>query len=205
MRETLSARDIERAEFTVVLRGYDRDEVEAFLRQVAEDHGRLTEALESSERHAEKPYESLGADMGELLQHARDSADDLRRRAEEDAKGVRQEAKKDAASIREQAEHEADEIRKAADYDASQRIQEAERRVRRLMEAEAEARHRLHEVRDEIGLVVERMEHAEASLTAPEPEKRGDEEGVEVEGEPVAEGDPEQNTEHFDQETSPAV
>jgi DivIVA domain-containing protein len=164
MRETLSAKDIERAEFSTSLRGYDREEVDAFLRTVAGDHRRLSEALEASRRTADKPYHKLGADMGELLQHARDSADQLTRRAEEEAKQSRQDAKKQASATREKAEREAGEIKQAAEYEASMRVKEADRRVGELLSAEGDARRRLRDIQAEIRNVMERMQRAEASL-----------------------------------------
>jgi cell division initiation protein len=164
MGQKVSAKDIERADFSVALRGYDRDEVDAFLRSVADEHRRLSEELVEAQRSVEHPYQSLGADMGELLQHAKDSADQIRRKAEDDAKQTRQEAKKNAAATREKAEREAEETRKAAEHDSTARIKEADRRVRQLMEAEAEARQRLHKVRGEVQIVMESMERAEATL-----------------------------------------
>jgi DivIVA domain-containing protein len=164
MRETLSAKDIERAEFSTSLRGYDRDEVDGFLSTVADDHRRLSEALESSRRTADKSYHKLGAEMGELLQHAKDHADQLTRRAEEEAKQSRQEAKKQANEIKEKAERKAGEIKQAAEYEASMRIKDAERRVGELIAAEGDARRRLHDIQAEIRNVMERMQRAEASL-----------------------------------------
>ena len=188
MGEAMSAKDIERADFAVALRGYDREEVDAFLRQVAGEHRRLSEALDASQRNVDKPYQSLGSDMGELLQHAKDSADAIRRRAEEDGKQVRQEAKKDAAATREKAEHDAEGVRKAADYEASERIKEAERRARQLMEVEAEARHRLRDIRAELATVVEGMERAEASLAQPQGAPRSDASAQTDDAAPTASG-----------------
>jgi cell division initiation protein len=175
MGQKVSAKDIERADFSVALRGYDRDEVDAFLRSVADEHRRLSEELVEAQRNVDHPYQSLGADMGELLQHAKDSADQIRRKAEEDAKQTRQDAKKNAAATREKAEREAEETRKAAEHDSTERIKEADRRVRQLMEAEAEARQRLHVVRGEIKIVMESMERAEATL-GERPEEPAEEE-----------------------------
>jgi cell division initiation protein len=164
MRETLSAKDIEHAEFSTSLRGYDRDEVEAFLRTVADEHRRLSEELDSSRRTAEKPFHRLGADMGELLQHAKDSADQITKQAEEEAKQSRQEAKQQATAIKEKAQREAAEIKEAAEYEASMLVKDAERRVSELMGAENDARRRLHDIQVEIRTVMEGMQHAEASL-----------------------------------------
>jgi DivIVA domain-containing protein len=164
MGETLSAKDITRSDFTVSRRGYDRDEVDSFLRTVADEHSRLLDELSSSQRNADKPYKSFGADVGELLQHAKDSADRLRRTAEEEADRRLRDAKNAATETRERAEHDAQQIRGSAERDASERIKEAEERVALLTEAETEARDMLRDIRAEIAAVLGRLEQVETSL-----------------------------------------
>jgi cell division initiation protein len=164
MGESLSAKEITRADFSISMRGYDRDEVDSFLQTVADEHRRMSEELGAARRKADKPYQSFGADVGELLQQAKDAAEKLKRRAEEQAEQTLQEAKKAAAATREKAQNDANERRKAADYDAEQRIKEAERRVRQLMQAEAESRKRLRDVRAEMKTIIQQMEQAEVSL-----------------------------------------
>ncbi|HEX2235056.1 MAG TPA: DivIVA domain-containing protein [Actinomycetota bacterium] len=191
MAERLSAEEIERADFSIGLRGYDRDEVEAFLRHVAGQQRRLLEEVEASRRRSDKPYHVFGSDVGELLQHAKDSADALRRKAEEDAADIRQQAKKAAAATREKAEQDARDARKAAEYDAGERIKAAEHRVAQLRAEEARARDKLRGVRAELSSVTARLVDVERSLDghAPGPAdaQPPQQEGAAAEGGPPAE------------------
>src|SRR5918992_594028 len=79
MKESVSPDQIERATFGMTLRGYDRDEVDIFLRRVAD------ELRESQRLRSEKLYENLGDEIGTLLQHAKDNADAMTKQAEEDS------------------------------------------------------------------------------------------------------------------------
>jgi DivIVA domain-containing protein len=171
MAEGLSAEEIERADFSIGLRGYDRDEVETFLRDVAAQQRRLHEEVDASRRRADKPYQVFGSDVGELLQHAKDSADALRRKAEEDANAIRQQAKKAAAAAREKAGQEAQGVLEGAEYDAGERIKAAEQRVAELRAEEARAREKLQAVRAEIESVTARLLQVERSLDGPPPRR----------------------------------
>lgn len=171
MAEGLSAEEIERADFSIGLRGYDRDEVEAFLRTVAAQQRRLHEEVDASRRRADKPYHVFGSDVGELLQHAKDSADALTRKAEQDADAIRQEARKAAAAAREKAGQEAQGVLKVAEYDAGERIKAAEQRVAELGAEEARVREKLQAVRAEIESVTARLLQVERSLEGPQPRR----------------------------------
>jgi cell division initiation protein len=162
MREALSPEELENAGFSTSLRGYDKDEVDAYLQSVA------AELRESQKQRSEKLYETLGEEMGSLLQHARDSAVEMTSRAEADAAQVRDEASADAArtreeaaadgrAIREEATHQASEIRAAAERDASERIGEAQSRVAELEDTEAQARERIRAVRAELESLSQRL------------------------------------------------
>jgi cell division initiation protein len=164
MREKESARYIQEADFSGSLRGYDREEVDAFLRSVAEEHQRLIDELSASRRKTDKPFQSLGTEVGELLQRAKDSADGLRGRAQEEAEQIRRQAVEAAAATQRRAEQEAKKVEEAADYEASTKIEEARRRARRLKEAEAEALARVRDVRTELSVLSRRLEDVEAAL-----------------------------------------
>ena len=58
MKESVSADQIEKASFGTTLRGYDRDEVDIFLRRVAD------ELRESQKLRSERLYENLGDEIG---------------------------------------------------------------------------------------------------------------------------------------------
>lgn len=175
MQEALSPEELENAGFSTSLRGYDKDEVDAYLRSVA------AELRESQKQRSEKLYETLGEEMGSLLQHARDSAVDMTSRAEADAAQVRDKAAADAAhtreeaaadgrAIREEATHQASEIRAAAERDASQRISEAEGRVADLEDSEAQARERIKAVRAELESLSKRLRPLEKRAADPSTE-----------------------------------
>lgn len=87
--------EIENKRFVVALRGYQTDEVEAFLRSVAADYRAALEASETGMR------DHLLAEIERLMHRTRDEA-------ERDAAEIRAAAERDAAEIRETARREAD-------------------------------------------------------------------------------------------------
>jgi DivIVA domain-containing protein len=95
--EGFSPEEVEKATFSVVESGYDKDEVEVFLHSVAQDMAALL-----SHRSA-RPYEALGREMGALMQHAQDAAARVRKEADTEAATVLQEAHKTAKKAREEA------------------------------------------------------------------------------------------------------
>jgi DivIVA domain-containing protein len=111
------------------LRGYDRDEVERFLAEVARAY---REVLESARVAADPSYEQLGREVGAVLESARLGADSLRRRAEEEAEGARRKARHEADQIRGRAEREASEILERGAVEAERAMREAELVARRL-------------------------------------------------------------------------
>lgn len=159
MNEELSADDIEAQSFSTGRRGYDKEEVDEYLRSLAGE----VRAYQSAS--SERLYQSLGEEMGSLLQHSRDSADAMLKEAEENAAATRHVAEQDAHETRAEAQRQADEIRAAAESDAEQRIKEADDKVRYLEGIEAESRDRLTSLRQEIQSVVTHL----ATLDATQP------------------------------------
>ena len=157
MPDNVSPDAIESAEFSTSLRGYDKDEVDAFLRLIGAEHRRLLEAGRTSRNNNDKPYKSLGADVGELLQHAKDTADGIKRKAEEEAARVREEAKKAAAATRERADTEARKARESAEYDASQRTKDAQRRIEELRGIETSITTQLEDLRGRLQAVIDQL------------------------------------------------
>ena len=158
MREASSNDDLENTTFSTALRGYDRDEVDAFVRTIAHEMRVLNEGRN------EKLYESLGEEMGALLQHARDSADEMNRQAQEDAAATRAAADEDAQRIREEAARRAKELQENAEKEAAQtrteaekesstRVEHATEKVRRLEATEGQARARLQSMREELASI----------------------------------------------------
>lgn len=125
----LKPEDVERATFTTKMRGYDPEEVEAFLRKVAEQ-------LRQAEARAERSFEAAGEQMGDLLQHAKNLADSITAEAEADAARMRQEAEADASKARSEASADAARMRAEADADARRTRDEADADAK-LMREEA--------------------------------------------------------------------
>lgn len=76
--------DIEARSFVMVRRGYDADEVGAFLRAVAEDVRRLQDELAEVKRHSD-PLDGAMADAVAIVQSARESAARIEASAEQRA------------------------------------------------------------------------------------------------------------------------
>jgi cell division initiation protein len=166
--QAVTPEEIENTTFSTTLRGYNKEEVDDFLQNAAEG---IRAALRDA---SERAYQNLGEEMGNLLQHAKDSADDLVRGAEEEAAGVRedarldaarmrQEAETDASRIRHEAEHDATETRATAERDAAKRISEAEQRVAQLGEAEEEVRRRVSALGSELTGLTDHLHQLESA------------------------------------------
>jgi DivIVA domain-containing protein len=106
--------EIRSREFFVDGRGYDRNEVQAFLASVADEHARLTKELAEARESgvgavAADPVDVLGQHVADIVRASRDAADQLlqdaqtaavayRSLAEEQARRVRTEADEDRAA-----------------------------------------------------------------------------------------------------------
>ena len=115
------------ASFSSTLRGYDKDEVHAFLDDIAQRVAELQE-------EAENAHLSLGDRIGRLLQDAKDNADEIVERAQGEAAQEREVAAADTLKLREEADAysldtrtQADEYARTTREDAnaySERIQQ---------------------------------------------------------------------------------
>jgi DivIVA domain-containing protein len=139
MPEAMSPEDIENARFTRAQDGYDRDEVEVFLKSVAAEMRALRREIPSV---SDRPYYDLGGEVADLLQHAHDSALHIKKKAEEEAALVLQEAQRASKRAREEAEQatkraekEATVVREEA-YAAAERYKEQAEKAHRLADAE---------------------------------------------------------------------
>ncbi|MET0737909.1 MAG: DivIVA domain-containing protein [Acidimicrobiales bacterium] len=99
--------EIENHVFSLVRRGFDPDEVNAFLQEVA---ATLAEALTPADEPAdaaagtmtvggEDDFEHLGEEVATILRQAHNSVAELQHRAEADAALVRQKAEEEAAAL----------------------------------------------------------------------------------------------------------
>lgn len=166
MRDSLTPDQLENVTFTTTLRGYDRDEVDVFIKNVQA-------ALKEAERQrSDRLYAHMGEEIGNLLQHAKDSAEEMKKEAEADAARMRADAETDAARMRDEAqadahtmradaqadaknmrveaESDAASIRSKAKEDAARRTKEADDRVAELEAEEAEARNRITALREQL-------------------------------------------------------
>jgi DivIVA domain-containing protein len=139
MPDAMSPEEIENTRFTISVEGYDKDEVEVFLKGVAADFRSLQRQIPDS---SDRPYYEAGREVGDLLQHAHDSALHIKKEAQEeaavllqDAQRTSKRAREEAALMTKRAEKEASVVREEA-YAAAERYREQAERSRRLAEAE---------------------------------------------------------------------
>ena len=188
-----SPEEIESKEFLITLRGYDKDEVQAFLRAVAADYRGVVENARSAApvSTASNPFESLGEEVGTVLKVARESANQLRQKAEDEAAATRRRAEEESAALRnaasaaakrltEEAERHAIEVRASAERDAGERLRETARRVERLQGTETKLRQRLYSLEMMLQSMRQELDSADAtgldvatSDAAPSPESDG--------------------------------
>jgi DivIVA domain-containing protein len=178
----LSPRDIEAKEFLVTLRGYDKDEVRAFLSAVASDYREARKEADPSGKSSEL-FEALGAEVSHVLQAAQEAAEGMRRKAEEEIGALRKKGEAEAQSLRDsaagaaqevraEAERYAVEARARADREAADRLKETLRRVEVLQATEQKVRQSLHAMD---GLVRALRQELETKEEAPKAEREAGE------------------------------
>lgn len=113
-------------------RGYDREQVDAFLRDVARAYAESLESLERAQSQSGFSYEQLGREAGAVLEAARQGAESLMKRAQEEVEALHGTARDDAEDVRREAEGEAGEILEKAAQEAERAMREAELVARRL-------------------------------------------------------------------------
>lgn len=159
----LSPDEIQNQEFEQAMRGYEKEQVRAFLNTVASDY---RAALRLGN------YEAVGEEVGRILQTVNDSAAALRKKAtseadeilaqaEAAAKSMRDTAAEDAAKLKNQAEVEAQGLRDHTAQQMKELTQDAERRV---VELEAQVRKDTEERMREADQRVEVLRQAERDL-----------------------------------------
>jgi DivIVA domain-containing protein len=140
--------EIPHKQFTVVLRGYDRDEVDQFLAQVEEA------VQDLAERAADRPSPGhvadwLGGEVAAVLMAAEAAANKVRTEASDAAEMIRAQAESDVREARataEAARAEAQRIRDEAEEAAAEMHLKAQEEAERVLR--------------EAGLVAERIENA---------------------------------------------
>ncbi|MGH2821281.1 MAG: DivIVA domain-containing protein, partial [Actinomycetota bacterium] len=148
--------EIENKEFLSTLRGYDRDEVRAFLQDVADDYRGVLQLLNQRQKPVatvKDPFDVLGVELGQILKVARESGGQLRKKAEaeastlmekvdQEARTIRESADKQARRQREEADRYARDVRSRTDRDAAEKTRRAAETVEQLRRAEAKLRER---------------------------------------------------------------
>jgi DivIVA domain-containing protein len=163
MEELIPAsQDLARVEFATAMRGYDKDEVDTFLRELAEEQNRLVTELETAKRSAEKAHLELGEEIGDLLQHAKDVADQMVKKAEEQAAEIKEKTRRAADRTVAEAERRAEDLRRASENSAVTRIREAQEKVSSLETVEKEIRNHLYSLRKTIASLDEQLQTTQA-------------------------------------------
>lgn len=140
--------EIENKRFVVALRGYQTDEVDAFLRAVAADYravletgageGVKAEAIAAEvDRLMQTPREQAEREAKELREHAQQQIAELRRATMAHLQEERAKAEAEIATLREAAEREAAEIRTAAFREAEAAYAEITRQAGELRRLES--------------------------------------------------------------------
>jgi cell division initiation protein len=151
MPQPLTPEDIRKTTFHVTMRGYARDEVDEFLNAMARAVGSLNE-------RAETAYLNLGVKMGELLQEAKDAADELLSNARADVGNMLQEASIKAQELEQTSQAQAEDRVRTAEAHATKIIGEAEQRVAELTAAENAIREDLTSLRSQLGRITDRLQ-----------------------------------------------
>jgi DivIVA domain-containing protein len=105
----LTPEDIERREFLVALRGYDKDEVHRFLAEVAAEY-REAVAHPPSVENETAAFGRLAEDVADIVRTTAEHSHALRRRVEDESAAMRAAAEQDAATTRANAERDAAEL-----------------------------------------------------------------------------------------------
>ena len=137
--------DLLHPQFTRVLKGYDAEEVEAYVRRIVDRIQMLEEELRrakeerdaATRRYAsvkDEAYRQVAGRMARVLRAAEELSDTLRREAEEEADRRLAEATERAQGLLHEAELEAHRVRQDAELDARRLRQEGEESLRQARE-----------------------------------------------------------------------
>jgi DivIVA domain-containing protein len=136
----LTAHEIQNRRFALGIRGYEKDEVESFLAQVAADYQLALDAMASAD-----PYGAIGREVSDVLRYAKESAETFSRSAHEESRRIVREASEEAARIREQSAEEAAATLEQAREEAARVKAEGEVRAREAQDQAELLRRRAHE------------------------------------------------------------
>ena len=98
-----AAEQIESRSFPIVMRGYDRAAVDAFVQEVLEMVREL-EGTQSHESVIQRALEEVGEETASILQRAHETADEIAARSRAQAEGRLQRAEREADLLRQDAD-----------------------------------------------------------------------------------------------------
>lgn len=158
--------EIKNKEFVTILRGYDKEEVRAFLQAVAADYEAMQEPSGGEEPDREVIYSALGHEIAGILKVARATADQMKARTQEEASRLLEEANEDAEQLRATAERE-----------ATGRLEDAARKVEHMRATEMELNRRKEAIERLVAALRHELDIVEASQLT---EERDDHSAVPV-------------------------
>src|SRR5215211_1314009 len=134
----ISAEQIRRREFVTIRRGYDPDQVRAYLEQLADQvelmrvllrdaQAEADTALRSTSQPRQDPYQQLGERVASVIREADHVAETIRSEAHRDAEMVTRDARADADRIRADAQAKVEEARSRAETAVRTAREEADR------------------------------------------------------------------------------
>jgi DivIVA domain-containing protein len=136
----ISADQIRRREFVTIRRGYDPDQVRAYLEQLADQVELMRVLLREAQQEAEiatrtsalpqeDPYDRLAQRVSSVIREADKAAETIRAEAATDAERLSGEARADADRIRTDAQAKAEEARSLADEAVRNAREQADRTI----------------------------------------------------------------------------
>ncbi len=136
----ISADQIRRREFVTIRRGYDPDQVRAFLEQLADQMEVMRSMVNEARLEAQTavraaaepridPYEQLAARVSNVIREADGAAERIRTEAQSDADQLTGQARAEADRIRTDAQARAEEARERADTAVRVAREEADRTI----------------------------------------------------------------------------
>ena len=136
----ISAEQIRRREFVTIRRGYDPDQVRAYLGQLADQIELMRILLRDAQAEAETarrsptqprqdPYQLVGERVASVLREADHVAETITSEAHRNAEDVTREARADADRIRTDAQAKAEEARSRAEHAVRTAREEADRTI----------------------------------------------------------------------------
>lgn len=171
-------REIEDKEFLISLRGYNRDEVRAFLRAAAADYRAALERVDRSKGHGE--LEARAERHGDVVLTSDQAAEHLalvRKRADAEGAEIRMKAQRNGRRILEEAERRAAEVREEVERHANERLGHVTRKIEELRILEERMARRLY-------FIETALELARRDLHPGRTDPEGDDDGV-ADGLPV--------------------